>query len=95
MASSFLPALFEVDDAHAPHRVALALERSQRVELRPSLQTLVETVDQVARGVITVTHVVPRIALLGTARQLREAQVRHAHVHVAGLRAGRRLQCRC
>jgi hypothetical protein len=55
--------------------VTLTLQRNQCVELLPSLQLLIDMVDQVACNVINVVQAVPRLALQGTARQLREAEV--------------------
>lgn len=45
------------------------------MELRPSLQELFETVRQVCENVMAIAEGLPRLALLGTSRQLRELEV--------------------
>lgn len=51
------------------------LERNNCVELKPSLEELFDTVRKVCEDVMAVMENLPRLALLGTARQLKELEV--------------------
>lgn len=56
-------------------RVALVLERNNAVELKPSMEDLFEAVRKVCEDVMAITEDLPRLAMLGTARQLKELEV--------------------
>jgi dynein heavy chain len=51
------------------------LERNNHVELRPTIQQLFDMTQKVARDLITVVQMVPRLALQATPRQLKELEV--------------------
>lgn len=51
------------------------LERNNAVELKPSMEDLFEAVRKVCEDVMAITEDLPRLALLGTARQLKELEV--------------------
>jgi hypothetical protein len=55
--------------------VALVLERNNAVELKPSMEDLFEAVRKVCEDVMAITEDLPRLAMLGTARQLKELEV--------------------
>jgi hypothetical protein len=55
--------------------VALVLERNNAVELKPSMEDLFEGVRKVCEDVMAITEDLPRLAMLGTARQLKELEV--------------------
>jgi succinyl-CoA synthetase alpha subunit len=55
--------------------VALVLERNNAVELKPSMEDLFEAVRKVCEDVMAITENLPRLAMLGTARQLKELEV--------------------
>ncbi len=57
-------------------RVTMVLEKSNRVELRPTIQHLFDMVHKVSRDLITVIQNVPRLALQLTERQKKELEVR-------------------
>jgi dynein heavy chain len=57
------------------YRVTMVLERSQHVELRPTIQQLFDMTQKVSRALITVVQMVPRLALQVTPRQLKELEV--------------------
>lgn len=56
-------------------RVALVLERTNSVELRPSLQEVYEATRKVCEDLMAVVGDLPRLVRQGTARQLRELEV--------------------
>jgi hypothetical protein len=56
-------------------RVALVLERSNAVELKPSMEDMFDAVRKVCEDIIAITENLPRLALPGTARQLKELEV--------------------
>jgi hypothetical protein len=56
-------------------RVALVLERNNAVELKPSMEEMFDAVRKVCEDVMAITESLPRLAMLGTARQLRELEV--------------------
>jgi dynein heavy chain len=53
----------------------MMLERTNHVELRPTIQQLFDMTQKVARDLITVVQMVPRLALQATPRQLKELEV--------------------
>jgi dynein heavy chain len=55
----------------------MMLERNNHVELRPTIQQLFDMTQKVARDLITVVQMVPRLALQATPRQLKELEVSH------------------
>jgi hypothetical protein len=57
------------------HRVSLVLERNNAVELKPSMENIFEAVRKVCEDVMAITENLPRLVLLGTARQLKELEV--------------------
>lgn len=66
-------------------RVTMMLERNNHVELRPTIQQLFDMTQKVARDLITVVQMVPRLALQATPRQLKELEVScvsHAVAHL-------------
>jgi hypothetical protein len=56
-------------------RVALVLERNNAVELKPSIEEIFDAVRKVCEDVMAITESLPRLAMLGTVRQLRELEV--------------------
>jgi hypothetical protein len=56
-------------------RVEIFLEKSNRVELRPSVQELFNMINSTAKAVIDVTQCVPRIAQCHTPATLASMQV--------------------
>lgn len=56
-------------------RVALVLERNNAVELKPSMEDMFDAVRKVCEDVMAITESLPRLSLLGTARQLKELEV--------------------
>lgn len=64
------------------------LERSNRVELQPTIQQLFDGIHHAARNMVTATQAVPRVALQLTEQRKQEAQVRGS-VAGGGLGAGR------
>lgn len=59
----------------AAFRVALVLERNNAVELKPSMEDMLDAVRKVCEDIIAITENLPRLALPGTARQLKELEV--------------------
>lgn len=59
----------------AAFRVALVLERNNAVELKPSMEDMFDAVRKVCEDIIAITDNLPRLALPGTARQLKELEV--------------------
>ncbi|WIA33430.1 hypothetical protein OEZ86_006562 [Tetradesmus obliquus] len=57
-------------------KVTMMLERNNHVELRPTIQQLFDMTQKVARDLITVVQMVPRLALQATPRQLKELEER-------------------
>lgn len=55
--------------------VTMVLERTNRVELRPTIQALFDTINSVARNLILVLQSVPRVALQLTDKQRRDMEV--------------------
>lgn len=53
----------------------MMLERNNHVELRPTIQQLFDMTQKVARDLITVVQMVPRLALQATPRQLKDLEV--------------------
>lgn len=51
------------------------LERNSAVELKPSMEDLFDAVRKVCEDVMAITVGLPRLAMLGTARQLKELEV--------------------
>jgi hypothetical protein len=62
-------------------RVSLVLERNNAVELRPSMENMFEAVRKVCEDVMAITENLPRLVLLGTARQLKELEVSAQVLH--------------
>jgi dynein heavy chain len=50
--------------------VTMVLERSNKVELAPTIQSLFDMVHRVSRNLITVVQAVPRVALQCTDKQV-------------------------
>jgi hypothetical protein len=59
--------------------VTMVLERSNRVELQPTIQTLFDMIHKVSRDLITVIQCMPRVALQLTDKQRKDMEVRAAH----------------
>lgn len=55
------------------------LERNNCVELRPTLQELYGATRQVCEDLMALMEDLPRLALQGTPRQLKELEVRPGH----------------
>ncbi len=53
----------------------MVLERTNRVELRPTIQALFDTINSVTRNLIVVLQAVPRVALQLTDKQRRDLEV--------------------
>lgn len=51
------------------------LERNNAVELKPSMEEMFDAVRKVCEEVMAIMESLPRLAMLGTARQLRELEV--------------------
>lgn len=54
--------------------VTMVLEKSNKVELQPTLQSLFDMVHRVSRNLIAAIQVVPRVALQLTEKQKRDAE---------------------
>lgn len=54
--------------------VTMVLERSNKVELQPTIQSLFDMVHRVSRNLITVIQAVPRVALQLTEKQRRDME---------------------
>jgi dynein heavy chain, axonemal len=55
--------------------VTMVLERSNRVELQPTIQTLFDMIHKVSRDLITVIQCMPRVALQLTDKQRKDLEV--------------------
>ncbi len=51
--------------------MTMVLERSNKVELQPTIQSLFDMVHKVSRNLITALQAVPRVALQYTEKQVR------------------------
>jgi dynein heavy chain len=54
--------------------VTMTLERTNKVELRPTIQVLFDTINSVARNLILVLQAVPRVALQYTDKQRKDLE---------------------